>query len=109
MFLCSSLIFKHKYIILRKAERDQILLFVEEKALEQFHPCVYIPDRIRSKEDRDRILSGIHCQDKKQWEQIENMKLDLNTRKTFFNESVVKQCNKLGSVYPWRYSKPYRI
>lgn len=30
------------------------------------------------------LLSGMHWQDKKQWEQIKIMKFNLNTRKTFF-------------------------
>lgn len=46
--------------------------------------------------------------DKKQWEQIKNMKLALNTIKTLFSERVVKQWNRLRSVYLWRYSKLYR-
>lgn len=44
------------------------------------------------------LLSGMHWQDKKQWEQIKIMKFNLNTRKTFFRLDDLRRSLPLSAV-----------
>lgn len=64
--------------------RQPALLSLENRQFSRIYPCTQIPEGKVKRGWRQSVFSGVQCQDKRQWEQIESQEVLSEHQETLF-------------------------